>query len=90
MRVSFDIPEYTADVTAWYDAILEAIREAGIRPRFYQASCSEMFGNAQEVPQTEKTPFWPRSPYGWQKFFPTGPPLIIGRVTLFTRATPSF
>jgi GDPmannose 4,6-dehydratase len=49
--------------------ILEAIRESGLRSRFYQASSSEMFGKAQEVPQTEKTPFWPRSPYGVAKVF---------------------
>jgi GDPmannose 4,6-dehydratase len=70
VRVSFDIPEYTADVTAVGTIrILEAIREAGLRSRFLQASSSEMFGNAQEVPQTEKTPFWPRSPYGVAKVF---------------------
>jgi len=70
VRVSFDIPEYTADVTGVGTIrILEAIREAGLRSRFYQASSSEMFGKAQEVPQTEKTPFWPRSPYGVAKVF---------------------
>jgi GDPmannose 4,6-dehydratase len=68
--VSFDIPEYTADVTGVGTIrILEAIREAGLRSRFYQASSSEMFGKAQQVPQTEKTPFWPRSPYGVAKAF---------------------
>jgi GDPmannose 4,6-dehydratase len=71
VRVSFDIPEYTADVTGVGTIrILEAIREAGLRSRFLQASSSEMFGkNAHEVPQTEKTPFWPRSPYGVAKVF---------------------
>ena len=70
VRVSFDIPEYTADVTGVGTIrILEAIRETGIRSRFYQASSSEMFGKAQEVPQTELTPFWPRSPYGVSKVF---------------------
>jgi GDPmannose 4,6-dehydratase len=70
VRVSFDIPEYTADVTAVGTIrILEAIREAGLRCRFLQASSSEIFGKAQEVPQTEKTPFWPRSPYGVAKVF---------------------
>lgn len=70
VRVSFDIPEYTADVTGIGTIrILDAIREAGVRTRFYQASSSEMFGKAQEVPQTEKTPFWPRSPYGAAKVF---------------------
>jgi GDPmannose 4,6-dehydratase len=70
VRVSFDIPEYTADVTGIGTIrILEAIREAGVRTRFYQAASSEMFGKVQEVPQTEKTPFWPRSPYGVAKVF---------------------
>jgi len=70
VRVSFDIPEYTADVTG-VGAIrmLEAMREAGVKSRFYQASSSEMFGKVQEIPQTEKTPFWPRSPYGVAKVF---------------------
>src|SRR5437867_3453613 len=70
VRVSFDIPEYTSDVTGVGTIrILEAIREAGLRSRFYQASSSEMFGTAQAVPQNEKTPFWPRSPYGVAKVF---------------------
>ena len=70
VRVSFDIPEYTSDVTGVGTIrILEAIREAGLRSSFFQASSSEMFGKAQEVPQTEKTPFWPRSPYGVAKVF---------------------
>jgi len=70
VRVSFDIPEYTADVTGVGTIrILEAIRESGVKPRFYQASSSEMYGKVQEVPQTEKTPFWPRSPYGCAKMF---------------------
>jgi GDPmannose 4,6-dehydratase len=70
VRVSFDIPEYTSDVTGVGTIrILEAIREARLRSRFYQASSSEMFGKAQQVPQTEKTPFWPRSPYGVAKVF---------------------
>ena len=70
VRVSFDIPEYTADVTGIGTIrILDAIREAGVRTRFYQASSSEMFGKVQEVPQTEKTSFWPRSPYGAAKVF---------------------
>jgi GDPmannose 4,6-dehydratase len=68
--VSFDIPEYTADVTGVGTIrILEAIRESGVKPRFYQASSSEMYGKVQEVPQTETTPFWPRSPYGCAKMF---------------------
>src|SRR6476646_2984251 len=70
VRVSFDIPEYTSDVTGVGTIrILEAIREAGLRSRFYQASSSEMFGKVQETPQTEKTPFWPRSPYGVAKVY---------------------
>src|SRR5438128_2723311 len=70
VRVSFDTPEYTTDITATGAVrILEAIRETGIRPRFYQASSSEMFGKVQEVPQTEKTPFYPRSPYGCAKVY---------------------
>jgi GDPmannose 4,6-dehydratase len=68
VRVSFDIPEYTLDVTATGTLrLLEAIRGSGLKPKFYQASSSEMFGNAQQVPQTEKTPFYPRSPYGVAK-----------------------
>ena len=72
VRVSFDIPEYTGDVVGVGAVrILEAIREANLvkKTRFYQASSSEMFGKAQEVPQTEKTPFWPRSPYGCAKMY---------------------
>jgi GDPmannose 4,6-dehydratase len=70
VRVSFDIPEYTSDVTAVGTIrILEAIREAGVKPRFYQASSSEMYGKVQAVPQTETTPFWPRSPYAVAKLF---------------------
>ena len=70
VRVSFDIPEYTADVTGVGTIrILEAIRESGVKPRFYQASSSEMYGKVQAVPQTETTPFWPRSPYGCAKMF---------------------
>jgi len=70
VRVSFDIPEYTADVTGVGSIrILEAMREAGVKSRFYQASSSEMFGKVQAVPQTETTPFWPRSPYGVAKVF---------------------
>jgi GDPmannose 4,6-dehydratase len=70
VRVSFDSPEYTVDITATGTVrLLEAIRETGIRPRFYQASSSEMYGMVQEVPQTESTPFYPRSPYGCAKVF---------------------
>lgn len=70
VRVSFDVPEYTADVTALGTVrILEAIREVGISPKFYQASSSEMFGKVVESPQSEKTPFHPRSPYACAKVF---------------------
>lgn len=70
VRVSFDIPEYTGDVTALGTIrILEAIRESKVPARFYQASSSEMFGKVQAVPQTETTPFWPRSPYGAAKVY---------------------
>jgi GDPmannose 4,6-dehydratase len=70
VRVSFDSPEYTTDITATGAIrLLEAIRETGIKPRFYQASSSEMFGRVREVPQRETTPFHPRSPYGCAKVF---------------------
>jgi len=72
VRVSFDIPEYTSDITGvGAGRILEAIIESGIgkKVRFYQASSSEMFGKVQAVPQTETTPFYPRSPYGCAKVF---------------------
>jgi GDPmannose 4,6-dehydratase len=70
VRVSFDIPENTGDVTGIGTIrILEAIREARVQARFYQASSSEMFGKVQAVPQTETTPFWPRSPYAVAKVY---------------------
>lgn len=70
VRVSFDIPEYTGDVTALGTMrILEAIGETGINCRFYQASISEMFGKVREVPQSERTPFYPRSPYAAAKVY---------------------
>lgn len=70
VRVSFDAPEYTTDITATGTIrLLEAIREVGICPRFYQASSSEMYGLVQEVPQKETTPFYPRSPYGCAKVY---------------------
>jgi GDPmannose 4,6-dehydratase len=70
VRVSFDIPEYTGEVTALGTLrLLEAIRESGIQPKFYQASSSEMFGKVQEIPQRETTPFYPRSPYGAAKLY---------------------
>lgn len=67
VRVSFDMPEYTADITGLGTVrLLEAIRETGVSTRFYQASSSEMFGSAPP-PQSEKTPFHPRSPYAVAK-----------------------
>ncbi len=70
VRVSFDIPEYTSDVTAMGTIrLLEAMREEGIDARFFQAASSEMFGKALEVPQTETTPFYPRSPYAAAKAY---------------------
>ena len=72
VRVSFDIPQYTGEVTGLATVgILDAIRKAGLvdNVRFYQASSSEMFGKAIEVPQTETTPFHPRSPYGCAKAY---------------------
>lgn len=70
VRVSFDIPEYTAEITGVGTVrLLEAIRESGLKPKFYQASSSEMFGKVQEVPQRETTPFYPRSPYGAAKVY---------------------
>jgi GDPmannose 4,6-dehydratase len=70
VRVSFDIPEYTADVVALGTLrLLDAIREGDLRCRFYQASSSEMFGKVHEVPQNENTEFHPRSPYAVGKLF---------------------
>ncbi|MEE9189329.1 MAG: GDP-mannose 4,6-dehydratase [Candidatus Neomarinimicrobiota bacterium] len=70
VKVSFEVPEYTAEV----DAIgtlrfLDAIKEVNLKTRFYQASTSELFGNVQEVPQSESTSFYPRSPYGVAKLY---------------------
>ncbi len=70
VRVSFDIPEYTAEITGVGTLrLLEAIRDSGIQPKFYQASSSEMFGKVQAIPQNETTPFYPRSPYGVAKVY---------------------
>ena len=70
VRVSFDIPVYTGDVTGLGTLrILDAIRDSGIKTKFYQASSSEMFGKVTEVPQNENTPFYPRSPYGCAKVY---------------------
>ncbi len=70
VRVSFDIPEYTSNVVALGALrILDAIKESGLKTKFYQASSSEMFGNVQEIPQKETTPFYPRSPYACAKVY---------------------
>ena len=70
VRISFDIPGYTADITATGAArLLEAIHNSGLRPRFYQASSSEMFGKVKSMPQDEETPFHPRSPYACAKVY---------------------
>jgi GDPmannose 4,6-dehydratase len=71
VKVSFDLPDYTAQVDALGTLrFLDAIREVGLRQvRFYQASTSELFGKVQEIPQSETTPFYPRSPYGVAKLY---------------------
>lgn len=72
VRVSFDLPEYTANVDGLGTLrMLEAIRILGLieKTRFYQASSSELYGLVQEVPQSEKTPFYPRSPYAVAKLY---------------------
>ena len=70
VKVSFDNPEYTADVTGLGTVrILDAIKDSGIKTKFYQASTSELFGLVQETPQKETTPFYPRSPYGCAKMY---------------------
>ncbi len=70
VRVSFDVPDYTADVVALGTLrLLEAMRESGIHAKFYQASSSEMYGKVQEIPQKETTPFYPRSPYACAKVY---------------------
>jgi GDPmannose 4,6-dehydratase len=70
VKVSFEMPEYTTDVTALgVLRVLDAVRELGLKSRVYQAGSSEMFGLVRETPQSEKTPFHPRSPYGVAKVF---------------------
>tara|TARA_B100000963_G_scaffold284333_1_gene253122 strand:- start:299 stop:1342 length:1044 start_codon:yes stop_codon:yes gene_type:complete len=70
VQVSFNVPDYTAQVDALGTLrFLDAIKEIGIQTKFYQASTSELFGKVQEVPQNEKTPFYPRSPYGVAKLY---------------------
>ena len=70
VKVSFEIPDYTAQVDALGTLrFLDAIRETHLNTKFYQASTSELYGKVQEIPQTEKTPFYPRSPYGVAKLY---------------------
>jgi len=70
VAVSFQVPEYTANVTGLGALrLLDAIKDSGIKMKYYQASSSEMFGKVQEIPQKETTPFYPRSPYGAAKVF---------------------
>jgi GDPmannose 4,6-dehydratase len=70
VRVSFEIPEYTSDITGLgCIRLLDAIRETEVKCRFYQASSSEMYGKVLQTPQTEQTPFNPRNPYGYAKAF---------------------
>ena len=70
VKVSFEVPEYTAEVDAVGTLrFLDAIRETGLKTKFYQASTSELYGKVQEIPQNEKTPFYPRSPYGVAKIY---------------------
>jgi GDPmannose 4,6-dehydratase len=70
VKVSFEVPEYTTEVDALGTLrLLDAIREVGIKTKFYQASTSELYGKVTEIPQTETTPFYPRSPYGVAKLY---------------------
>ena len=70
VKVSFEVPEYTAEVTGLGTVrLLEAMRELGLESRFYQASSSELYGKVVETPQTEATPFYPRSPYAAAKAY---------------------
>jgi len=70
VQVSFEVPEYTAEVDGVGTLrFLDAIKETGINTKFYQASTSELFGKVHEIPQTEKTPFYPRSPYAAAKLY---------------------
>jgi len=70
VQVSFEVPEYTAEVDGVGTLrFLDAIKETGINTRFYQASTSELYGKVQEIPQTETTPFYPRSPYAAAKLY---------------------
>lgn len=90
VAVSFESPEYTADVDAMGTLrLLEAIRFLGLekKTRFYQASTSELYGLVQEIPQKETTPFYPRSPYAVAKLYATGSPLTTVNPTVFTPVT---
>ena len=79
VRVSFDVPEYTGEITGMGTVrLLEAIRETGVKTRFYNASSSEMFGNAP-APQNELTPFQPRSPYAAAKVYAHSPAVPFGQ-----------
>jgi GDPmannose 4,6-dehydratase len=70
VKVSFEVPEYTGEVTGLGTTrLLEAIRDTGVKTKFYQASSSEMYGKVMETPQNERTPFYPRSPYGAAKVY---------------------
>ncbi len=70
VKVSFEVPEYTGEVTGMGTTrLLEAIRDSGVKTKFYQASSSEMYGKVLETPQNENTPFYPRSPYGAAKVY---------------------
>ncbi len=70
VKVSFDVPEFTSDVNALGTLrLLESIKEVAADIKFYQASSSELFGKVQEIPQSEKTPFYPRSPYAAAKLY---------------------
>jgi GDPmannose 4,6-dehydratase len=70
VQVSFEVPEYSADVDALGTLrLLDAIKDTQIDTRFYQASTSELFGKVQEIPQKETTPFYPRSPYAAAKLY---------------------
>lgn len=70
VKVSFEVPDYTGDVTGMGTTrLLEAIRDSGVKTKFYQASSSEMYGKVLETPQDEQTPFYPRSPYGAAKVY---------------------
>lgn len=70
VKVSFEVPEYTAEVDAVGTLrFIDAIKETGIQTKFYQASTSELYGKAREIPQNENTPFYPRSPYGVAKLY---------------------